>query len=93
MWHWRTDEVANVIISLVIYLAFCSLELVFSSFVGVGFLHFFYEDEEKLALKNEFVEIMQQRFLNGEDMEFDYQWVSVSNIMYKYSDLVKKNPL
>lgn len=89
MWHWRTDQVANVmIISLVIYLAFCSLELVFLSFVG--FLRFFCEDEEKLVLKNEFVEIMQQRFLNGEDMEFDYQWVSVFNIMYKYSNRFSK---
>lgn len=33
------------------------------------------DDEEKLVLKNEFVEIMQQRFLNGEDMEFDYHKV------------------
>jgi len=30
-------------------------------------------DYEKAVLRNEFIEIMKQRFLNGKDSEFNYR--------------------
>ena len=30
-------------------------------------------DYEKAVLRNEFIEIMKQRFLDGKDTEFDYR--------------------
>jgi len=30
-------------------------------------------DYEKAVLRNEFIEIMKQRFLDGKDSEFDYR--------------------
>ena len=31
------------------------------------------EEADRLLMRQEFVEIMQQRFLSGEDKEFDYK--------------------
>jgi len=34
-------------------------------------------DYEKAVLRNEFIEIMKQRFLNGKDREFNYRSITI----------------